>query len=331
MRFLIVLLITLFVTPQEYRVRLGSVIPKDSPWEEGLDQYLNTVTKRSGNQITFKKYLGGQLGGEVEMVKSIAMGTLHAGAFSTAAISEALNLPELQLFELPFLFNTDEEADYIMDKVMFNTMYDLLLKKGIVLVMWGTNGWRNFGTRTKAIVTPADMRGMKMRSQEADVYVKFYKALGATPVPIATPEVLVSLKTGMVDGFDQTTIFIIATGWVTNAKYYTISRHIYQPGAIVFSKRYFDRFSPELQKAVLSRDVIFDLSAKSRRLVRADDAILTKSIGEDFGLEVITLTEQQRNEFRKACQPVYTQMAQKIPPAMIQKVKTALAEYRKNH
>jgi len=316
---------------QEYKVRLGSVIPKDSPWEEALNSYIDYAKQQSGGKLIFRTYLGGQLGGEVEMVKSVALGTLHAGAFSTAAVAEALNLPILEVFELPFLFENDAEADHIMDEVMFQTMYDALEKKGLLLVMWGTNGWRNFGTREKPILKPSDLIGLKMRSQEADVYVKFYKSLGATPVPIATPEVLVSLKTGMVDGFDQTSIFNVATGWITTAKHYTLSKHIYQPGCIVISKRYYNKLPDDVKKAIMAKSGRVELTRKSRTEVREADKEMLKAIEDDFGINVIRLNETQRNEFKKVTKPVYSQMTGKIPATIIQTIQSELKKLRSDY
>lgn len=313
---------------QEHKIKFGSVIPKDSPWEAGLKEYTKEAEAKAGGRLMFKMYLAGMLGGEVEMVKSISMGTLDAGAFTTAAIAEALSVPELQVFEMPFLFNSDEEADAVMD-AMYDKMFGILLKKNVVLVQWGTNGWRSFGTKSKAISKPSDMKGMKMRSQESEVYEKFYKALGATPVPIATPDVLVSLKTGMVDGFDQTPIYSVASGWITAAKYYTVSKHIYQPGAVLLSKKMYDKLPEDLKKTVLpDSDARKALQNKSRSLVRKDDAEVLANLSKNTGAKVTTLTEQQRAEFKKMSNSVYPAMEPKIGKDILQMVNMEIEKFR---
>lgn len=307
-------------------MRFGSVIPKDSPWEEGIMAYVKQAESKSGGKIKFKTYLGGQLGGEVEMIKSIAMGSLDAGAFSLASIAEALSLPQLQVFELPFLFNSDEEADYVMDQT-FDLMSDILAKKGIVLILWGTNGWRSFGTKSKPILSPSDLKGLKMRAQESEVYINFYKALGATPVPIATPEVLVALKTGMVDGYDQTPVFSLSSSWINTVKYYTLTRHIYQPGAVIISKRFLDRQPADVQQALLARNERLTLQKTSRELVRKEDAEVLESF-PGLGIKVSTLTEAQREAFRKASQPVYTAMEAKIGKTLMATVNEHIRKFR---
>jgi tripartite ATP-independent transporter DctP family solute receptor len=327
--FLFAFVVLILTSSQEpNRVRFGSVIPKDSPWEEGINAYIKNVETKAGGKIKFKTYLGGQLGGEVEMVKSVAMGSLDAGAFSIAAVSEALSIPQLQVFEMPFLFNSDEEADYVMDQ-MFDVMSKVFEQKGLVLVMWGTNGWRSFGTKSKPILSPADLKGLKMRSQESDVYINFYKTMGATPVPISTPDVLVALKTGMVDGYDQTPVFSLSTGWINTVKHFTLSKHIYQPGCIVFSKKYFDKLSPELQEAILSKNERAALQKNARELIRKDDALILSTF-PDLDVKVHNLTEAQREAFKKASEPVYTIMEAKMGKSVLNVTKSHIKKFRES-
>jgi TRAP-type C4-dicarboxylate transport system substrate-binding protein len=327
MKLFFAILLVLLWPGQEYKVKFGSVIPKDSPWEKGVNEYIKHAETKSGGTLKFKTYLGGQLGGEVEMIKGVAMGTMEAGGFTTAALAEALSLPQLQVFELPFLFESDKEADYVMD-AMFNPMKDILAKKGLILVMWGANGWRSFGTRSKPLTKPSDLKGLKMRSQESDVYINFYKSLGATPVPISTPDVLVSMKSGMVDGFDQTPIFSVSAGWTTAAKYFTLSDHIYQPGAIVISKRFYDKLPKQAQDAILVSASRIGLQQKSNKYVRDDDAETVASMEGNSGIKLIRLSAQQKAEFKKATQSVYTNMQLKIGKDIIQRVNQEITKYR---
>jgi TRAP-type C4-dicarboxylate transport system substrate-binding protein len=317
---------TLSFAQNNFKIRFGSVIPPDSPWEEGINDYIKKVESKAGGQITFKKYLGGQLGGEVEMIKSIAMGSLEAGAFSTAAIAEALGIPELETLELPFLFESDQEADYVMDN-LFETISRYFEDKGVVLIMWGTNGWRSFGTKNKAITSPGDLKGLKMRSQESDVYINFYKAMGATAVPMATPDVLMALKTGMVDGYDQTPVFSLSTGWINTVKYYTVTKHIYQPGAVIVSKKFFDKLPDNLKEALLIKSDRAALQAKSRNAVRTEDAAVLSSF-PDLGITVTNLTKAQRDEFKKASEPVYKALEKKVGSHIIKIVRDKIKEFK---
>ncbi len=318
------------VNDEPKKIKFASIIPSDSPWDEGIGEYLKLAEKKSGNSVKFKTYYNGQLGGEVEMIKSVAMGTIDGGAFTLAALSEALSIPLFQIYEMPFIFNDDREADYVMDKT-FDFMAERLEKKGLVLIMWGTNGWRSFGTKGKPVQSPVDLKGLKMRSQESDVYVNFYKALSATPVPMATPEVVTALKTGLVDGYDQTPVFSISTGWAgpNTCNYFTLSRHIYQPGAVVISKKLFNKLTDDQKAALIPEaEERINLTKNSRRLIREDQAAVVGMM-PDFNVKVVELTKEQRAEFKKATEPVYTTMEEKLGASIFKLVNIHKSNYHK--
>ena len=109
-------------------------------------------------------------------------------------------------------------------------------------------GSASFGTKWGPVKLPSDLKGHKMRSQESLVHVETYRALGALPQPIAVTEVLPALQTGVVDGFDNTPIYTFAACWHLAIKHFTLSEHIYQPGAVLIAKKEFDKLPADLQK-----------------------------------------------------------------------------------
>ncbi|MCS7297501.1 MAG: TRAP transporter substrate-binding protein [Bacteroidia bacterium] len=316
----------------QVRLRVGSMVPYDSPWEEALNLYIKAVEKVAGpGKITFRKFLSGQLGGEVEMVRSVRMGTLEAGMFSIGALAEGLSMPELMVLEMPFLFESDEEVDYVMD-ALFEDFKRRLAEKDLVLVFWGVNGWRHFGCASRPILSPNDLKGLKMRAQETPIYIEMYKALGATPVPLAGPEVLMALKNRMVEGFDQTVVFSVSTGWIQQVKHFTLSAHIYQPGGLVLSKKFFDKQPPEVQRALLVEAERAALQAAGRKLVREDEQSILASVEKEGNIRFYRLSPQQREAFQKAIQGAMPRIEAQLGPAgkeLLTQVRTKLAEYRK--
>lgn len=317
----------------QVKLRVGSMVPTDSPWEEALDEYIKAVERTLGpGKVSFRKFLGGQLGGEVEMVRSVRMGTLDVGMFSIGAMAEGLSMPELLTLELPFLFESDEEVDYVMD-ALFEEFKKRLLEKDIVLIFWGVNGWRHFGCATKPILSPADLKGLKMRAQEAPTYIEMYKVLGATPVPLPMTELLMALKNRMVDGFDQTVIFSVSSGLMGQIKHFTLSRHVYQPGALVISKKVFDKLPPEIQRALLVEKERAELQAKGRKLVRDDEQSILAGVEKDANVKFYRLSPQQRDAFRKvieAAMPRFeTHLGPQGKPLLVQ-IRGKIAEYRRS-
>ncbi|GIV22476.1 MAG: TRAP transporter substrate-binding protein [Bacteroidia bacterium] len=332
MRIAIGLAVVCLSALAQTKLRVGSTIPYDSPWEEAFDTYVKAVQEKAGpGKVTFRKFLSGQLGGEVEIVRSLRMGTLDIGILSVGGIAEGLSMPELLVLEMPFLFESDEEVDYVMD-ALFEEFRRRLEAKGLVLVLWGVNGWRNFGCAARPILSPADLKGLKMRAQETPIYIEMYKALGATPVPIATPEVLMALKNRMVDGFDQTVVFAVSTGWMGQIKHYTLSRHIFQPGAIVISKKTFDRLPPDIQKALLVADKRAVIQAAGRKLVRDEEQSILASIEKEGNVQFYRLTPQQRETFRKALQAAMPRLEAALGPegkVLMAQVRNKVMEFRK--
>lgn len=231
--------------------KVGSVAPEGTPWAEWLTGVQARMQKDTGGKLKLKVFLGGKLGGEKEMVEETRNGNLHIFGGSVGAI--ASYVPELNVFELPYIFESDEEADFVLDKVREQAA-KLLEAKGFVMIMWAENGWHGYGTKGKCVMTPDDMKGLKMRSQESYIHLETYKAFGAAPVGMGVPEVMGALQTGTVDGFSNTPLFSFATSWYKGIKNYSYTKHIYQPAALVVSKKWFDKLPDDVKKAVLRRD-----------------------------------------------------------------------------
>ncbi len=323
-------IVMLWTAPAEakakYVLKFGTVAPEGTPWAKHLRVIKKRIESKSKGQIKVKLFLGGVLGGEVEMVRALRRGRIQGFGGSTASVAEGAKMNAFMLMEFPFLFNSFKEADYVLDKVIKNDFRKLLFKKGFIFAHWHENGWRNFATKEKAILTLKDIKGMKMRSQESPVHLAMYKALGAQAESIAVPEVLGALKTGMVDGFDNTPLFSSATGWYEGIKYYTISQHIYQPGVIMYSKKFFDKLPVALRKVVIG-----DMDAetkKGRQMVRVMRGGLL-AIFKAAKIKVITMTPAQRKPFITACKKVHTKFAGKVGRKLFKKVQKALKKMRK--
>ncbi len=285
----------------QYSMAFGTTAPDGTPWSDQLMALKKRIESESGGRIQVKMFLGSSLGSEVEMVEELAggKGRIQAGGFSTAAVGQALDLPILELPELPFLFNNTAEADAVLDTVLFQPVDAALKTKGVTLYTWAENGWRSFGTKGDAPVrTPADLAKFKMRAQESDVHLNMYAALGVQAVKKPVAEVLPALKTGIVSGYDNTPLFSLAAGWSQAVSHYTLSKHIYQPAAIVYGKGFYEGLPADLQTIVMAnRQAEAD---KGRKAVRALESSLIKTIG-DMGTEVIELTDEERGAFRQAC------------------------------
>lgn len=306
--------------------KLATVAPDGTPWTDQLMQLKVRLEKESAGSLKLESYVGGALGDENVTAADCKRGAIQLWGGSTGALASLI--PEFNLFELPYLFRSVEEADYVLDEVLLGDVKALLQKRGFEFLFWAENGYRNFGTKFGPVKTPAALKGKKMRSQESDVHLAMYKALGASPVPIAVTEVLSSLQTGVVDGFDNTPLFTFAASWYQGIKHYTLAEAIYQPGIVVANKAWFDKLSPTLQKSMVG-----DQKAegqRGRKGVRelAPDLVANFSAAK---IEVHTLTEAEKDVFAKVCEPTHaawTKAGGKSAAPMVAKAKAALAERR---
>lgn len=279
---------------KEVSVKFGTIAPAGTPWADSLEEIKNRVGKQSNNQIKIKTYLGGQLGGELEIMQKIRRGNIEGGGLTCGAMASII--PELDLLEVPFLFESSEEADFILDNYLLEPFRKLFEAKGFVMLTWAENGWRSLGHKSKLIKTPEDLKAVKIRSQESKVHLSFWKKLNASPVAIATPEVLPALQTGVVEAFDNTPLFTLAAEWQTAIKFYTVSNHIYQPAAVIYSKKFWDKLDENQRKILMGpgNGLAVEIRSNVRKL---GDSLI--QVLKESGITTYNLSSSEKDAFKK--------------------------------
>jgi len=286
----------------QFVMNFATVAPDNTPWADQLRGVEKRIERESGGRIQVKVFLGGSLGSEIETIHDVARGErIQGGGFSTGAMGEAMDIPILTMIELPYLFSTNEQADAVLDNVLYEPTKSALEAKGFALGGWAENGWRNFATKGPAS-TPEQVAKFKMRAQENPVHMDMYKMLGVQAVAKPTSEVLPALNTGIVDGFDNTALFSLAAGWIEPITHYTLSRHIYQPAAVVYSKKFVDAMPPDLQAIVIGDP--FAESKRGRTAVRALEGELLETI-KSMGISVVDLTTAERDALKAKTRAVH--------------------------
>jgi TRAP-type C4-dicarboxylate transport system substrate-binding protein len=314
---------------QQYTLKIATVAPKDTPWESLLQLYKRNVEKASNGAIKVKVYLGGNMGDENSTVRMTARGRLQGVGASTGAVASLV--PELNALEVPFMFRSAKEADYVLDKKLTIPMEKLFRDRGLVLGFWSENGFRHFGSRFGKIKKPKDLKNRKMRSQESYVHLAMWRALKASPQAIPTTEVLTALKTKAVDGFDQALLFAIATSWHKSITDLTLSGHIYQPAVIAFNEEWFDGLPADMQKILI--DEGRKITRRGRKAIRKINPELVKIIAKD-GVKIHKLSKSERSAFEKATRGVRGKFRSKQGAdgnRILDLVEQGVAEYRKKY
>jgi TRAP-type C4-dicarboxylate transport system substrate-binding protein len=330
-RFSILLLIICMSSPalagKKIKVRGGTVAPEGTPWEQQMKNTKKHMRKASNGVIKMKVYFGGQKGDEKSLVRQVKDGRLEMYGGSTAAL--ATEVPEIQVLELPFIFSDNKEADFILDKHLYKPVSEIVQNYGYVMYQWAENGWQNIGLTDGFVKSPADLAGRKIRSQEAPVHLLTWKMFGASPTEMPVSETLPALNTGRVDGFAQTALYTFAAGWYRGIKYYTLSRHLYQPGAVVYSKKWFDK-SPEELRPILLGNHEAD-AAEGRKGVRRLEPGLIQNF-KNYGIKVYELSAKERASFVKSAKAIraeYTKTATPGAKRLLQVIDAAKKQYGK--
>jgi len=310
---------------EDLSLKFGTLAPDNTPWSRLLQDFKKNVEEKSAGKVKVKIYLDGKQGDERAMLQKMRFGQLTGGGFSTGGMAAVV--PELQILELPFLFDNNAESDYVMDKVLLPDLQAALEKKGLYLFCWAENGWLDFGTSVHPIKSAKDFEGLKMYAQESDVSIETVKALGAQAQVLAVPEVLGALQTGLLNAFMTTPIFATGAQWFTQAKFWTDSNHTYQPAAVVFDSKFWAKVPDDLKKTML--DMKDQLQISARKNVRGIDEELYRGFREQK-IEITTISKEDRAELRKKTAKVADVLIQKgaFPREWYERVQRALGEFR---
>jgi tripartite ATP-independent transporter DctP family solute receptor len=291
---------------KKFTLNLGTVAPPGTPWSKQLKSMEKRIEAASKGRIDVKLFLG-TAGGEKSIVRQAKRGELEGMGVSAGAL--ATLVPEMNVFELPYLFDSTTEADKIIDNHLYTPVQKLLRKYGFELYLFGENGYRNFATKGKCIKKPADLGDLKMRTQESWVHEEMYRAFGGNPVRIAVPETLPALQTGNVQGFDNTPLFAFAASWYQAIDHWTVSNHIYQPAVVVYNKDWFDKLPDDLQKILL--DNRKEETESGRKMVRALEPKLVKNL-KATGIKVCKLSDAQKKVFAADAQKVHEMFRKRV-------------------
>jgi len=289
-------------------LRMATIAPAGTPWAAQLESLESRIESASGGRINVRPFLG-QSDGENSLSRQCVDGSLEGVGVSTGALASIV--PELGVFELPFLFDTAQQADAVIDNHLFDDFERLLAAAGIQLYLFSENGFRNFATNNGTVVAQgSDLAALRMRSQESWIHEEMYRALGGNPVTIPATEVTTALSTGNVQGFDNTPLFAQAAGWHTFINTWTVSNHIYQPAVVVYNKAWFDSMPADLQQVLLANRE--SETTSGRRAIRALTPLLLGNLSS-AGINVVELTSAQRTAMRAATAGVHTMFRSRVP------------------
>lgn len=231
----------------EMTIRVAHVCGTGSPYDYGANAFKKLVEEGSNGRIKVEVYAGDMTTDEVECVEMVQNNNLEIGWVGTGALGGFV--PDLGIFELPFLFEDEDNVNKALEGEFGNSLLEQLSAvDGITGLGFHEDGWRNILTKDKTINTVDDMKGVRMRTMQNEVCVATYEALGATPVALASGEQFTGLQNGVVDGTDNSALYAVADGYIEVVNNICDIHHYYSSGIIVASSKWYEGLSEEDQK-----------------------------------------------------------------------------------
>ena len=215
------------------KLRMGYLLPTESQLGAGASAMAEEVARRSGGRIEIQQFPDSALGGEVEMLKGVQLGTIDL-AFVTGAPLPSV-LAEVGIFNIPFLFNSMAHAHGVLDGPIGESYLRALSDKGLLALAWGENGLRHLTNSKLPITVPEDLKGLKLRLPQSPAMLLGFRALGAAANPLPFPQLYSALQAGVFDGQENPIATIISAKFVQVQKFLTLSGHVYDPAVIVMS------------------------------------------------------------------------------------------------
>ncbi len=263
-----------------------------------MDEFAKLVEKKTEGRLSLKMYHGGTLGSQPDAIEQVRLGGLEVANFSLGPIGPIAK--EANVVSLPFVFSSVEQAFRAMDGEVGKKISEGMEKKGIVALAYYDAGARSFYNSQKPIMAPDDVKGMKIRVMNNDLYSGMIAALGGNPSPMAFAEVYQSLKTNVVDGAENNYPSYESTGHFEVAGFYSVSQHLIIPECICMNANTFNSLSAEDQKAV--REAAQE-SAMMQRKLWADRKEASRKKALAAGVKINEIADKA--PFQNAMQPVY--------------------------
>lgn len=295
-------------------MKINIAIAQDSHQGIAIDTFAKEVGKRTAGRYKIETFFNASLGSERESIESVQLGTQELTFTSTGPVPNFV--PEAKILDIPFLFRDKAHARAVLDGPIGQEMLTKFDSKGFKALAWGENGMRNMTNNKRAINTPEDLKGLKIRTMENPVHVAAYKGLGIVTTPMAMQEVFTALQQGTVDGQENPLSVIMAAKLDQVQKHVSLTGHVYSPAIFLMNKAVFDKLSPADQKVFLEAAKVAVKANRAR--VDADDAMgVTYLRGK--GMNVVENLD--KTKFVAALAPVYADFEKQFGKASMDKIR----------
>ena len=278
-------------------LRSADTHPDGYPTVDAVKYMGDLIKERTKGAYSVEVYHSAQLGEEKDTIEQTQAGVLDLNRVSMGPFNGIV--PETAVPSLPYIFRSVEHMRHVMDGPIGEQILKAFEAHNLVGLAFYDSGARSFYNTKKDITSIADLKGMKFRVIQSDVFVDMVNALGANATPMAYGEVYSALETGVIDGAENNWPSFESAKHFEVAKHYTLDQHQIVPEVLVMSKASWDKLSPGDQAIV--RQAAKDSVVKMRELWDAREK-KSRDIVEAAGVKVSEIDKQPLID---AMKPVY--------------------------
>lgn len=304
----------------EYTIKLTHVVSPNTPKGKGADFFAKRVGELTNGKVEVIVFPNSQLYGDGEEMKALKLGNAHIAMPSFSKFTSIV--PEMQLFDLPFIFRDKDHLYKVLDGEVGQILKDKVTKKGFVALDYWDAGFKHLSSNKKAILLPEDASGQKFRIMSSHVLEAQFKTIGGNPQVLPFSEVYSALQQGVVDGAENPLSNFYTKKFNEVQTDLTLSDHGYLGYLVIMSESFWKKFPNDLKPMVLQ--AMKEATEYERKVAAQDDEDTLKKIKE-YGaqsgkLKVHTLTADQKKAWQNAMEKIYPQFYSVIGEDLIKKV-----------
>lgn len=303
------------------------VVGPGGPWGESSARFADLLKERTQGRINVKNYYAGQLFGGKQTNEFTLLNQGVADFAFGSTINWSPQVKELNVLFMPFLVTSYKAQDAIQESEAGKKLFQLMESKGVIPLAWGENGFRQVTNSKRAIKTPEDLNGLKIRTTSSPIFIDIFRAMGANPVNMMWGEAQTAFQQGTVDGQENpvNSVIIPSKLW-TSQKHITFWNYVNDPLVLGMSKLTFDSLSAE-DKAIVKKtadEVMAWQKTGSRAGLEEPNGEGIQTLKKN-GMEVTFLTAKDLEPFKAKTKAVYEKWTTELGTDIVKAAEKAVA------
>lgn len=289
MRYKLILLVVLFIGITSCKeetgtkvLYLGHTLPQTHPVHKGILEFQKALEKKSNGTLKVKIFPDAQLGSEREVLELLQIGSVAATKVSAATLSNFV--PEYHLLGIPYLFRDKEHQFEVLEGEIGKSILEKGSKFWLRGLCYYDAGSRSFYTSQKAIRTPEDLKGLKIRVMNNQMAINMVNSMGGSATPLAYGELYTAIQQGVVDGAENNPPSFVSSNHYEISKYYTLDQHSSVPDVLLIGTKFWDKLSEE-EKVWVQEAA--DESSQAQKKFWNDSVEESMKIAREAGVEII--------------------------------------------